>query len=260
MSTENSTTTTEESVRHLPPPGEMGLMEHLHELRRRLVYCFIGVAVGSVVAYAFSHEVFELLSAPYHRAFPNQALIGTGPAEAFLIRIKVALFSGALLVSPFLFAQLWLFVAPGLYESERKFVIPFVAASCALFLLGIWLCYTTMLPLAFTFFSEQYQEIGLTPTVKISEHLSLVVTSLLGFGIVFEMPIVAFILGRAGIIDHKMLIGGARYATVAIFVISAILTPPDIMSQFLMATPLLALYGLSILILKYTARNRAKKE
>ena len=234
--------------------GEMGLMEHLQELRKRLVFGAFAVLVGTVVAYFYSKESFRILSAPYFEAFPNQSLIGTGPAEAFLIRLKVALFAGSLLVSPFLFAQVWLFVAPGLYDHEKKWAIPFVLVTSGLFLVGVTLCYKAMIPLAFHFFREQYNEIGLTPTIRLSEHLSLMVTSLLGFGVVFELPVLAFILGRLGVIDHHLLIRGARYAIVAIFIISAILTPPDVMSQLLMAGPLCLLYGISILVVKYTGK------
>ena len=241
----------------LPAPGaEMGLFEHLAELRRRLIYVFAAVCLGAAVAYNYSAEVFTLLSAPYYASFPHGVLIGTGPAEAFMIRLKVAFFAGALIVSPFLFAQVWLFVSPGLYEHERRMFIPFLFVTTALFLLGVWLCYAQVLPLAYRFFNAEYSAVALTPNIKISEHLSLMVMTLLGFGIVFEMPVLAYLLGRLGIIDQRMLIAGGRYAIVAIFIVSAILTPPDVLSQFLMATPLLLLYGVSILVVKYTAKSR----
>jgi sec-independent protein translocase protein TatC len=236
--------------------GEMGLLEHLAELRQRLIYSFIAILAGAAIAYAFSTKTFEILSAPYFGAFPSYPLIGTGPAEAFVVRLKVALFVGAILASPILFAQVWLFISPGLLDHEKKMFVPFVAASCFLFLLGITLCYEGVLPLAFKFFAEQYKEIGLTPTVKMSEHLSMMVTTLIGFGIVFELPVLAYFLGRVGIIDHHTLIGGFRYAVVIIFIISAVLTPPDVLSQFLMATPLIMLYGVSILVVKYTSRGK----
>ncbi len=239
------------------PKSEMGLFEHLNELRRRLVYSAAAICVGAVIAYAYSMQVFTLLSAPYYAAFPGGVLIGTGPAEAFMIRLKVALFVGALIVSPVLFAQVWLFISPGLYEQERKMFIPFLLITTLLFLLGIWLCYAQVLPLAYQFFHAEYQATGLTPNIKISEHLSMMVSAMLGFGIVFEMPLLAYLLGRLGVIDHHTLINGGRYAIVSIFVVSAVLTPPDVLSQFLMATPLLILYGVSILVLKYTAKSRS---
>jgi sec-independent protein translocase protein TatC len=237
------------------PTAHMGLFEHLHELRKRLLYITAALCVGTVLTFSFSQPLFDLLTAPFYQAFPKDTLIGTGPAEAFMIRIKVAFFSGALVMSPILFLQVWLFIAPGLYPEEKRLALPFVLATTALFLGGVWLCYTQVLPLALEFFNQQYKAIGLTPTIKLSEHLSLMITSLLGFGIVFEFPIVAFILGRLGIIDDQTLIRGFRYAIVAIFVVAAVVTPPDVLSQFLLAGPLCILYGLSIVILRYTAKR-----
>ena len=172
-----------------------------------------------------------------------------------MIRLKVAFFAGALLVSPLLFAQVWLFVAPGLYPQERKLFVPFIFITTTLFLFGVWLCYTMVLPIAYDFFNAEYRAVGVTPTIKISEHLSTMVTTLLGFGVVFEMPVLAFLLGRLGVLTHHTLIRGARYAIVLFFVIAAVLTPPDVLSQFLMAGPLVLLYGVSILVVKYTARR-----
>ena len=234
---------------------EMGLFDHLRELRKCLLISLTAVLVGSCVAYSFSTPIFSLLSEPYFRAFQNNELIGTGPAEAFMLKLKMAVFGGVLIVSPVIFHQMWMFVAPGLYNHEKKMVIPFVLATTVLFLGGVVFCYSVVLPIAFTFFAQQYESIGVTPTVKISEHLSFVAEALLGFGFVFEMPAVAFVLGRLGVIDERTLPNVGRYAIVGIFVISAIFTPPDVLSQFLMAVPLLILYGLSILIVKYTCKK-----
>ena len=230
-------------------------MDHLRELRKRLFVCLVAIIGGACLAYSFSTPIFALLSEPYFQAFSNHDLIGTGPAEAFLLKLKMAIFGGILVVSPVIFHQLWLFVAPGLYSHEKKMVIPFVLATTTLFLGGVSFCYELVLPLAFKFFAEQYQSIGVTASVKISEHLTFIAEALLGFGIVFELPAVAFVLGRVGIIDDKTLIGGGRYAIVGIFVVAAIFTPPDILSQFLMAVPLLLLYGLSIIIVRYTGKK-----
>jgi sec-independent protein translocase protein TatC len=179
-------------------------------------------------------------------------LIGTGLAEAFVLKLKVALFAGIVLSSPFLFFQLWLFVAPGLYAAERRLVVPFVASTTSLFLLGVWFCYEWVFPFAFEFFRGEYASIGVTPTVRISEHLALMIQGLVGFGAVFQLPVLAFFLARLGIIDERTLIGGTRYAIVAIFILSAVLTPPDVLTQFLMAGPLLLLYGISILVVRFT--------
>lgn len=235
--------------------GEMELMEHLAELRTRLLYSFAAVAVGAMLSYLFSEQVFALLSAPYFRSFPDNDLIGTGPAEAFLLKIKVSLFAGAILASPLVFFQVWRFVEPGLLEQERRLVVPFVAATSLLFGGGVWFCYEAVLPFAFSFFAEQYGSIGVTPAIRLSEHLSLMMKTLLGFGLVFEMPVLFYFLGRLGVVDSAMLIRSTRHAVVAVFVIAAILTPPDVVSQLLMAGPLLILYGVSIGVVRMTERD-----
>jgi sec-independent protein translocase protein TatC len=226
----------------------MGLMEHLRELRKRLFYSLIAIGMGAVVAYWYSTEMFALLCAPYFQAFGNSPLIGTGPAEAWLLKIKVAVFAGCILTSPFIFYQLWLFVAPGLYSSERRLIIPFVISSTLLFTVGATFCYTQILPLTLRFFYDEFRSVGITPTIKISDHLSITITTVLGFGAVFEMPLLSFFLARAGIIDHRFLMRWFRHAVVVIFVIAAALTPPDVLTQLLMAGPLLILYGISIAI------------
>jgi len=156
------------------------------------------------------------------------------------------------------FIQVWLFISPGLYEHERRYVLPFVLATSALFFVGVWFSFDIVLPFAFDFFKKRYDIIGVTPRIRISEHLSLILKAMLGFGAVFEMPVLAFLLGRLGVIDHLFLLRGFRYAVVLIFIISAILTPPDVLTQLLMAGPLLLLYGLSILIVKFTGRPKLK--
>jgi sec-independent protein translocase protein TatC len=233
-----------------PTAHTMGLMEHLRELRKRLFYCLVAILIGGIASYCYSQVVFELLCAPFFKGFSNSALIGTSPAEAWILKVKVALFCGALITSPFLFYQLWLFIAPGLYSSERKLVIPFVMLSSLLFVGGAAFCYYTVLPLSFAFFFEEFKSIGVTPTIKIGEHLSMTITTLVAFGAVFELPLATFVLARAGVIDHTFLLQWYRQAVVIIFVVAAVITPPDALTQLLMAAPLLILYGISILIAK----------
>ena len=239
----------------LQPQGEMGLMEHLTELRKRILFALYGIMLATCVTYSYSQFVFTILNQPVTIAFPNAQLIGTGPAEAFIIRIKVALFSGIILASPWIFFQLWKFVAPGLYPSERKLALPFVFVASSLFACGAAFCHEIMLPLSYGFFAGEYQNIGVTPQIRIGEHLSMVIMTVLGFGAAFELPVIVFLLGRAGIVTDKMLIEAGRYAIVAIFIIAAVLTPPDVLSQMLMAGPLLILYAISIGVLKLTQRK-----
>jgi sec-independent protein translocase protein TatC len=239
---------------------EMPFFEHLGELRKRLLYSLLILTLGSVLTYAFSDTLFAVLTKPHFDAFPGNTLIGTGPAEAFVLKLKVALFAALLLTCPLHFLQLWLFIAPGLYNEERRLVIPFLVITTGLFLLGAYLCYELILPFTFSFFRDQYVSIGLTPQIRISEHLSLMMFALLGFGAIFETPVLAYFLARAGLVTHRTLLNGWRYAIVAIFIIAAILTPtPDILTMTLFAIPLLILYGISILVVRWVVLKNAER-
>lgn len=231
-------------------PKDMGFFEHLAELRKCLLIIIAAVAVGSGIAYGYSDSMFGLLTAPFNTGFAGAKLIGTGPGEAFMLKLQVCVFAGLILSSPVIFHQIWLFVAPGLYQHEQRYVLPFVASMSLLFALGVWFCYYAVLPVALDFFHTQYTSINLQPTIKISELLSVELQALLGFGVIFELPIFAFFLARIGVLNHQMMLNNTRYAIVIIFIIAAVLTPPDVFSQFLMAGPLLILYGISILIVK----------
>jgi sec-independent protein translocase protein TatC len=231
---------------HDPDDFKMGLFEHLRELRKRLFYCAIAISIGAIASYYYSAEVFSALCEPYTKAFNNSPLIGTGPAEAWVLKIKVALFCGAMITSPILFYQIWRFVAPGLYANERRLVLPFVVLSTALFSGGALFCYYQILPLTLSFFYGEFKSVGITPTIKVGDHLSLMITTIIGFGSVFELPLLTFFLARTGVIDHRSMVRWSRHAIVIIFIISAALTPPDVLTQLLMAGPLLILYGVSI--------------
>lgn len=227
---------------------KMGLMEHLHELRKRLFYSALVIVATSIIAFSYSTELFKLLAAPLYENFPPNSLIGTGPAEAFMMRMTVSVFGGVIISIPVLFYQLWMFISPGLYQKEKIIIIPIVIISSLLFLLGVLLAYYGVLPIAFSFFNQQYKEIGLTPQIRISEHLSIVATSVLAMGFLFELPILCFFLARLGILTAQIMRNTFRYAIVIIFIVAAIASPPDVLSQFLIAIPLLLLYGVSYVV------------
>lgn len=233
-----------------PSTAEMGILDHLRELRSRLLKITVAVVIAGSCSYLFVESIFEWLAYPFRSSFPKQSLVGSGPAEAFMIKLKVAIFAGVIISLPVTLHQVWKFVQPGLYDEEKEKFVPFAAFASFFFLSGVLFCYYVVLPLAFAFFYSQYASIELEPNIRVSEQLSTSINMMLAFGVMFEMPLVAYLLASLGLVDDKTLIGISRYAIVAIFVAAAVLTPPDVVSQFLMAAPLLLLYGLSILIVR----------
>jgi sec-independent protein translocase protein TatC len=175
--------------------------------------------------------------------------------EAFFTKLKVALIAGLFVASPAVFFEIWKFIVPGLYDSERRLAPPFVLSATVFFIAGGYFCWAVVFRIGYAFFLDQYASIGVTPTLRISEYLAFSAKLLLAFGITFEMPIFAFFLTRIGLIDHRMMVRNLRYAVLAIFIVAMALTPPDMVSPFLLAIPLLALYGLSIGV-SYVFRGR----
>ncbi len=228
---------------------EMPLTAHLEELRWRIVKALLAVAVGFALSYAFADRLFEILIRPLTAAAAGHdvKLIGTGIAEAFFTKLKVAAIAGVFLAAPVILYQLWRFVAPGLHASEKYYVVPFVLFGTLFFAAGAVFCYELVFEVGYGFFIDQYATIGIEPTIRISEYLSFSSRLVLAFGITFELPVVAFFLARVGMIDHWTLIRPWRYALIGIAVLAAVLTPgPDVASQLLLAAPLSVLYVVSI--------------
>jgi sec-independent protein translocase protein TatC len=237
---------------------KMPLTEHLEELRWRMIRALIAVAIGFAASYAFADHLFALLTRPLleYKEGPVE-LIGTGLPEAFFTKLKVAFIAGVFLASPVIFYQAWEFVVPGLYESERKFVRPFVFFATLFFLLGASFCYEFVFPVAYAFFVEQYRTIGVQPSIRIAEYLSFSSRLLLAFGVTFELPVATFFLARVGVVTHKTMLRYLRYAILVIFIVAAVLTPgPDVASQLLLACPLLLLYGISIGVAYFFAKQK----
>lgn len=229
-----------------PDDTSMSLMGHLEELRSRIVKALLSIAVAFVPTYVFADWLFGFLREPLLHACPDCSLIGTSPTEAFFTKIKVAFIAALFLASPGVFYQVWRFVAPGLYAHEKRYVWPFVGFCSFFFVLGGGFCYTVVLPIAYAFFIEQFESIDVEATLRISEYLSFSARTLLAFGVTFQLPILSFFFARIGLLTHRTLIGAFRYAILVIFVLAAVLTPPDAISQLLLAGPLILLYGLSI--------------
>jgi sec-independent protein translocase protein TatC len=236
----------------------MPIMEHLRELRVRLIRAVIAITIGFIIAYFFSDHLFAALTLPIRQVAHNKLLlIGTGVGEAFFTKIKVSIIAGLFLASPAVFYEVWKFIAPGLYQTERKMALPFIIFATIFFISGGYFCWAVVFKVGYAFFLDQYSSIGVTPTLRISEYLAFSAKLMLAFAITFEMPIFAFFLTRLGIIDYKMMLKQFRYAILIIFVIAAALTPPDMVSQFLLAIPLLFLYVISVGV-SYAFRNKAE--
>ena len=243
-----------------PEKGQMGLLDHLSELRSRLTRACIWVAIGFGVCWYYVDPLFNLLVDPLLAVLPagTHAQYTTLP-EAFFTRMLVAFVAGLFLASPMIFYQIWAFVAPGLYDEEKRYIIPIAFLSAIFFTAGGAFCYFIVFPFAFNFFiSYSSPEIVITP--KISDYLSFVLKLLFAFGIIFEMPIFTLFLARLGIITAKAMRRFRKYAVVIIFILAAILTPPDVLSQFLMACPMLLLYELSIGVAAIFGRKKKSKK
>lgn len=228
------------------PDKPMGLMDHLGELRMRLVRCCIAVIVGFFACWAVVDPIFDVLVNPLLAVLPkgSHAIYTTLP-EGFFTRMHIAFVAGVFLSSPVIFYQVWSFIAPGLYEEEKKYIIPIAVMSALFFVCGGAFCYFVVFPYAFSFFvSFATEEIVAMP--KVSDYLSFVLKLILAFGIIFEMPLFAFFLARMGLVTAAMMRQVRRYAILGIFIVAAILTPPDVVSQLLMACPMLILYEISI--------------
>ena len=236
----------------------MPLTGHLQELRSCLVKSCAAVAVGFGVCYAYVENLFFYLTSPLLRIqSPGLTLIGTAVPEAFFTKMKVAFIAGLFVALPVILWQTWRFVAPGLYEHEKRHARNFVFFGTLFFLLGAWFCYEVIFQLGFGFLLRRYEAIQVRPAIRVGEYLSFASELLLAFGITFELPVVAYFLTRIGLIDHTFLIRQFRYAIILILLLAAILTPPDIVSQILLALPLTLLYGVSIGVAYFARRKSA---
>ncbi|MDR2161919.1 MAG: twin-arginine translocase subunit TatC [Desulfovibrio sp.] len=226
----------------------MPLRDHLAELRRRLIRIFLLALAGFLAAYPFGKEIYDLLLIPLLKVLPiSSKLIYTSVPEAFFTYMKTAFLAGLFAASPLIFYQIWAFVAPGLYREEKAFLLPLAAVSAICFLGGGAFCFFLVFPLAFELFmSYTTDTVQAMPTLH--EYLSFVLHLLVPFGLVFEMPLVSFFLSRLGLISALGMRRIRRYAVLIIFIVAAVLTPPDVFSQLLMAGPMLLLYEVSILI------------
>lgn len=244
------------------------LIEHLIELRQRLMWSIGAILVMFIVCFYFAQDIYNILTIPYLRAVGEGhpvEMIFTAPQEWFFTQLKLALFGALFLAFPVIASQIYMFVAPGLYKHERGAFLPFLVATPILFLIGACLVYFLVMPMAMGFFLSQEQlpgegQVAIQHLAKVSEYLGLIMILIFAFGLVFQLPVVLTLMGRAGLVSSEDLKKKRKYAIVGAFAAAAILTPPDPISQIGLALPTLLLYEVSILSVRLVERQRAQRE
>nr|CRH06305.1 Tat protein translocase protein TatC [Candidatus Magnetococcus massalia] len=236
------------------------MVEHLIELRTRLTRSVVAIIIGFVLCWNFSQEIFDFLAAPLYGVLgPDAKLIYIALQEAFFTRLKISFLTGLFLALPFIFTQMWLFIAPGLYEHEQKTVLPFLMVTPILFFLGAALAYYFVFPLAFPFFLG-FQTDNIEAMISMKEYLNLSIKLIFAFGITFELPVGLLLAIKAGILTTDGLVRKRKYNIVLAFVVAALLTPPDPFTQVFLAIPIMSMYEFSIFMGRRIERKRAKKE
>ena len=235
------------------------LRPHLVELRKRLGLSVLSIFIGFIIAFVFHEIILEWITAPLNEALAQVAHLSQKAADgmvtthqvggAFFVALKVSFFAGLLAALPFILYQLWLFIAPGLYSNEKKMVIPFVVGGTVMFLVGVLFAYYVVTPFGFQFLIT-FGSFLYTPLINIEDYVGFFTKIMMGFGIAFELPVFAYFLALLGLVTDKTLKDFFKYAVLIIFVVASLLTPPDVLTQLLMAAPLILLYGISILIVR----------
>ncbi|MGA9535536.1 MAG: twin-arginine translocase subunit TatC [Desulfobacterales bacterium] len=240
--------------------SKLPFTSHLEELRKRLIVCFVAVGIGFVVSYGFKEYLFQILVHPLVKVMqPGDSLIFTGLPEAFFTYLKVAFLAGLMLAAPVIIYEFWIFVAPGLYDKEKRLMLPIVFLSTFFFIGGALFGYFLVFPWGFKFFLGFATE-TIRPMPSMKEYLGFSAKLLLAFGLVFELPLVITFLARLGVVSVDFLKKNRKYALLLFFVGAAILTPPDVVTQIMMALPLMLLYEISIIGARIFGKKKVEEE
>lgn len=236
----------------------MPFTSHLAELRSRLIKCSLAIGIAFLGCFAIADEIFSFLSAPVQRIkVSGLMIVGTAVTEAFFTKMKIAFLAAVVVALPVILWQGWQFVAPGLYEHEKRYTRSFVLFGSFFFLAGVAFCYQVVLQYGLTFLLKRYEALQVQPLIQMGDYLSLVSRLVLAFGVMFQLPVATYFLSRVGLVDHRLLIHYLGYAVIGIAIFAAILTPPDLISQVLLMLPMSVLYGLSIGV-AYCARPKSE--
>lgn len=238
---------------------QQSLIEHLTELRQRLIYSAVFILIGFFAAWGFSEHIFDVIRKPIAPFLKTDSggLVFTAPMDKFMAHLKISILAGVVLSCPLWIYQLWKFVAPGLYQNERRWAMGFVGFGSLLFLTGVSFVYFVVYPMAFEFLMNFGGSVDV-PMITISDYISFFITTTLVFGVAFEMPLILTFLGMVGIIDARFLSEKRRYAIVLLAALSAIFTPPDVISMLLMMIPMVLLYEISVILVKILGTKPAQ--
>ena len=239
--------------------GKMSFLDHLEELRRRLIVSFSAIGIAFLLCWVYARQIYHFLAVPITQNLGGGKLVFTNPTDPFTIYMKVALIAGIFVASPVVLWQVWLFVSPGLYRHEKKYALPFIFFSSLLFILGGVFAYKIAFPLSLKFLISLGDDFQ--PMVTITEYLDLALVVILGCGIIFEIPILIFFLTILGVVNARFLLKNLRYAILVIFVTAAILTPTsDIPNMLIFAMPMLLLYMVGVLVSWIFGRKRKRRQ
>ena len=241
--------------------SEAPLIEHLIELRTRLIYCVVGFIGAFILSFFFSSDILNLLVLPFKWGTGQDvSLISIKLLGVFLVKLKIAFFGGLFIGFPLIATQIYRFVAPGLYSHEKQAFLPYLLATPLFFILGASLVYFFLLPVAIHFFTSLAGTSGVALMPDIEAYLDFVMMLILAFGLCFQLPVVMTLLGQIGVLSYDQLRSGRKFAIVGVFVVAAVLTPPDPISQIAMAVPLMALYEVSVQAVRFLESRRRKRE